>query len=135
MRPELRVHRAIAAGVFQGLFDESLYALVAGKVAIDIGSCFRLRNAKLRRQSKGGDAIHDSKVDGLGAIARLLVHGAGRNAEDFAGRKSVDVVVLLIGPDQKRIAAEVRQKAQLDLRVVGGEEVPVAWNCRKRMPP
>ena len=45
------------------------------------------------------------------------------DAEDFAGRERVNVDVFRVGAHQQRIAAEVRQQAQLDLRVVGGEQL------------
>jgi hypothetical protein len=35
----------------------------------------------------------------------------------------VNVLVVLVGAHQQRIAAEVRQQAQLDLRVIGGEQL------------
>ena len=65
----------------------------------------------MRREAKCRDAIHNAEVDGLGAVARFLVHGFGGNTEDFAGGEGVDVLVLLVGARQQWVATEVREKS------------------------
>ncbi len=45
------------------------------------------------------------------------------NAEDLAGGERVNIDVLRVGAHQQRIAAEMREQTQLDLRVVGGEQL------------
>ncbi len=114
---------ALAARLLQGFLDECSDSLVARKIALDIGLGLGLRNAQLRGQTEGGDSVDDAEVHGLGAVARLLVHGVDGHAEDFAGGEGVNIDVFCIGAHQQRIAAEVRQQAQLDLRVVGGEQL------------
>ena len=46
-----------------------------------------------------------------------------RNAEDLRRGRAVDVLLLLEGLDQGLVAREVRQDAQLDLRVVRDDEL------------
>src|SRR5581483_395575 len=120
---EERAYKAIFPRLRQRLFDERFYTFIPSEVALDISFRFRLRNAKLRRQSEGGDAIDDTEVHGLGAIARLLVHGIDRDAEDLTSRERVDVDLFGIGAHQQRIATEMREQPQLNLRVVGGKEL------------
>ena len=45
-----------------------------------------------------------------------------RNAEDLRGGERVDVVAAAVGFDQQRIAREVSEQAQFDLRIIGGEQ-------------
>jgi hypothetical protein len=59
----------------RGFFNKRSHALVARKVALDVGFRLGLRNAQLRGQAECGDTVDDAEVDGLGAIAGLLVHG------------------------------------------------------------
>ena len=44
------------------------------------------------------------------------------DAVDDGGRHGVDVLAPRESIDQERLAAHVRQQAQLDLRIVGGDE-------------
>ena len=94
---EERAHDARLARGFQSLFDERFHAGVAREVAVDVGARFGLRNAQLRGQAEGRDAVDDAEVDGLGAVAGLLVHSGGGYAEDFAGGEGVNVFVVLVG--------------------------------------
>ena len=96
---------------------------IARKVALDVSAGLLLRNAQLRGQAEGRDAVDDAEVDGLGAVAGLLVHGGGRHAEDLAGGEGVNVFVVLVGARQQRIAAEVSQQTQLDLRIIRREQL------------
>ena len=45
-----------------------------------------------------------------------------RNAEDLRGGERVNVVAAAVGFDQQRVVREVREQAQFDLRIVGGEQ-------------
>ena len=45
-----------------------------------------------------------------------------RNAEDLRGGEGVDVVAAAVGLDQERVAREVGEQAEFDLRVIGGEQ-------------
>ena len=79
--------------------------------------------SQLRGEPEGGDSVDDAEVDGLGAIARFLVHLFDGDAEDFARGERVDVDVFRVGAHQQRIAAEMREQPQLNLRVVGGKQL------------
>ena len=73
-------------------------------------------------EPEGREAVDDAEVDGLGAAAVLGVDFAGGHAEDLRGGEGVDVVAAAVGLDQQRVGGEVGEQAQLDLRVVGGEQ-------------
>ena len=120
---EERTHTAGFARGFESLFDKRFDARVALEVAVDVGLSFAHRNAELRSQAEGRNAVDNAEVDGLGAVAGLLVHSGGGHTEDFAGGEGVNVFVVLIGAHEERIAAEVGEQAQFDLGVVGGEQL------------
>ena len=118
------------ARLLEGSIDELPNALVAREIAIDVGLGFGLRNAQLRGQPEGGNSVHDAEVHRLGTIARLLVHGFGGNAEDLAGGERMNIDIFRVGAHQQRIAAEMRQQPQLDLRIVGGEQLRARRGCK-----
>ena len=45
-----------------------------------------------------------------------------RNPEDLRGGQGVNVVAAAVCFDQQRIAGEVREQAEFDLRIIGGEQ-------------
>ena len=115
------------AGLREGLLDEGADACVAVEVGFDVGLGGLLIDAEVGGEAERGDAVDDAEVDGLGAVAGLLVHGFRSDAEDLAGGEGVDVEVVLVGVDEQRVLGEVRHEAELDLGVVGGEEDVVCW--------
>ena len=60
------------------------------------------------------------------ASAHLGRHLLGRDAEDDRRGLAVNVAALAERLDEAGIAREMRHEAQLDLRVVGDEELPAA---------
>ena len=59
------------------------------------------------------------------AIAALRLRDLGfRHLEDLGGDGGVDVAVLGERRPQRLVAAEVGEQPQLDLRVVGGDQLP-----------
>ena len=61
----------------------------------------------------------------LTALARRRCSAStisGGHAEDLARGEGVDVFAAAEGVDEQRVLGEVREQAQLDLRVVGGEQ-------------
>ena len=112
----------VAADGFEGAVDEGADAGVALEVLLDVGAGLALVDAELRGEAEGRDAVDDAEVDGLGAVARLLVELGDGDAEDLRGGEGVDVLAGAVGVEQERVLREVGHEAQLDLRVVGGEE-------------
>src|SRR5262249_2440048 len=80
---------------------------------------------EILREAEGGDPVDDPEVDHLrdralarGERGRILV-------EDLGSSGPMDVLAALERLAQLRLAGDVREDAQLDLRVVAGEQ-PVA---------
>ncbi len=118
-----RAHRTLLARLLQCPFYECFNACVAGKIPFDISPGLSLRNAQLRGKAECRNPVNDAKIDRLRPSTRHLVHGLGWNAKDFTSRKCMNINVFRVGLPQQRIAAEMRQQAQLNLRVVGREQL------------
>ena len=84
----------------------------------------RLLDAELLGQAKRREAVDDAEVDDLGDAAVLGRLRHGSDAEDFLRGARVDVLAGAKGFDEDRILGEMREDAQLDLRVIGGEQRP-----------
>ena len=82
---------------------------------------------RLLRQAERREAVDDAEVDDLGGAAMLggLRHRA--DAENFLRGARVDVLAGAKGFDQHGVFGKMREDAQLDLRVVGGEQRPAGF--------
>ena len=78
---------------------------------------------KLRREPEGGDAVDDAEVDRLGAAPHVRVHAFDRHAEHLGRGHRVDVEPVLERFHELRDVGHVREHAELDLAVVGGDEL------------
>ena len=85
---------------------------------------FFLRDAEAFGEAEGALAVDDAEVDGFGAAALGGGDFVERHAEDLAGDDRVDVFVAVEGGAHRCVLRVVGQDAQLDLRVVGGEQLP-----------
>ena len=74
------------------------------------------------REPEGGDAVDDPEVDHLGHVALVLRQLRALLAEHLGGRRRVDVLARREGLAELRLAGDVREDPQLDLRVVGREQ-------------
>ena len=119
---EESAHAAVPARGLQVLGHPGRDPGIARQVVLDVASGLALRYAQLRGQAEGGLPVDDAEIDGLGAAAHLLVDICGRHMEDLAGRAQVDVLVLAEGLGKGLVARDVGQHAQVDLRVVGGDQ-------------
>ncbi len=68
------------------------------------------------------DAVDDPEVDHLGNVALILRQLRRLLAEHLRSRRGVDVLVAGERISQARLAGDVREDAQLDLAVVGGDQ-------------
>ena len=96
--------------------------------------CLRLlaRDLEVLREPEGGDAVDDPEVDHL--RDRAL---AGRErrwilAEYLRGGRAMDVLAPLERLAQLRLAGDVGEDAQLDLRVVGREQLRALLGDERR---
>ena len=115
---------AFLANLGDGRFDELLHAGVALEIGFDVFFRLAAGDAQLRGEAEAADAVHDAEVHGFGVAAQLRGHGHGADAEDFGRGAGVDVLAFGEGVEQDRVARHVRQQAQLDLRIVGDDELP-----------
>ena len=81
-----------------------------------------LGDADVLRQREGGLAVEQGVVDDLRPPAQLVRVESAVGAEDVQRRPVVDVLAPFEGVLQVAVAGEVRQHAQLDLRVVGRDQ-------------
>src|SRR5207247_2815845 len=106
-------HRAIEPGPDPGeacevLLDESLRVI--------------LGEAELSGESERPLPVDRGEVDRLGAGSHVRGDLVLRHVEDDRRRLAMNVPALLEGFDERRVAREMGQEAQLDLGIVGREE-------------
>ncbi len=119
---EHRAHHAGRAAVLERLLDEAAHAREAREVGVDELLRGLLRHADVLGQREGGLAVEQRVVDDLGAAPQLVAVEAALGPEHLERRLVVDVVAAREGRGQRLVARQVRQHAQLDLRVVGRDE-------------
>ncbi len=121
--PEQRLHIEMLAAERLGGIHVAADAGEALEIAVDVVRRLAARDAELRREPEGGDAVDDAEIDRLGAPADHRVHALDRHAEHFRRGHGVDVEPVGEGLDELRDVGDVREHAQLDLAVVGGDEL------------
>src|SRR5204862_8305967 len=80
------------------------------------------RELEVPREAEGGDAVEDPEVEQLCNIACVLRERGRSLAEHLGGRARMDVLPAREGLAQLRRPGDMREDAQLDLRVVGRDE-------------
>ncbi len=119
---EQGANEAVPLGLLDRSGDEVLHVREAGEVGVDVGLGLLARNVQLVGEPERGDAVDDPEVDGL-RLAPLVLRQRGLVlAEHLGCRRGVDVVAARERLAQLRLARDVGEDAQLDLRVVGGDE-------------
>ena len=107
------VHRAVQIGAHPRI-----------RLEVGVDHLARLGHGDLERLREAVRllAVHDAEVHGLRAAAKLGRHLVDRHAEHARGGLGMEVLALVEGRHQMRVAGEVREQAQLDLAVVHREE-------------
>ena len=113
-----RLHEPFLLGALDRPLDESRHAGKAIQVGVDEVLCLLARDVEPVGQAVIGEAVDDPVVDHLGLGAHRCVQLPGRHAEDLGGRRRVHVLAALEDLAQDRLVGDVREHAQLDLRVV-----------------
>ena len=119
---EQRLDVAPLPGLGDCAVEPGAHAGEAAEVLLNERARLVLRDAQLAGQREGALPINGGEVDRLGPRAHLRGHLLLGHAEDDGRCLAVDIPALSEGGDKGRIAGEVGQKPQLDLRVVGGQE-------------
>ena len=94
----------------------------AGEVGVDELLRRLLRHADVLGQRERRLAVEQRVVDDLRAAPQLVRIEAAVLAEHLERRAIVNVLAAGKGGDQRLVAGQVREHAQLDLRVVGGDQ-------------
>ena len=68
------------------------------EILLDIAAGLVPPDAELVGQTKGGDAVDNTEIDGLGAAADHRIHPGNRDAEHFRGGHGMDVDAVFKGP-------------------------------------
>ena len=95
-----------------------------------------MRNAELVGQAEAGNAIDDAEIDRLGPAAHFGRHVLHRHAENLRRRHGVNVEIVGKGFFQFRNIGDMRQQPQLDLAVIGADQLCAlgaikAWRMRR----
>ena len=121
-RPNIVLTTPVRARVRERLVDEAAHAREAGEVGVDELLRRLLRDADVLGQRERGLAVEQRVVDDLRAPPQLVRIEAAVRAEHLERRAIVDVLAAGECGDQRLVAGQVREHAQLDLRVVGGDQ-------------
>ncbi len=119
---EHRLDIAVALGLGDALFEEGRDAGEALLVAVDDLRGLGVGDAEAPSEAEGGDAVDDAEVDHLRAAALVLGDLLERDAMDLGGDGGVDVLPFEEGLDERGVARQMGEDAELDLGVVGGDE-------------
>src|SRR3989449_9229168 len=94
------------------------------EVVSDVALRLLLVDLRRLREPEGRDAVEDREVGALGDRPLERRPLRGRDPDPLRGRAPVDVLTTPERLDDRRIAREMGEDAELDLGVVGGDEPP-----------
>jgi len=122
--PEHGLDVAVLVRLGAGAVHERLHPRVAGEVQVDVLLGSAAFDLELLRQAECRHAVDEAEVDCLGRAAQVVSHGLRRHPEHLGGGGAVHVGAGGERLAQALVLRQVRHDAQLDLRVVGGEQRP-----------
>ena len=115
-----------------GVLNESLDARVQLEVGADVFLRLLAIDSEIGGQAERRLSVHDPEVDGFGVAAHLGGHHQRRNSKHFGGGARVNVLAIAKRGHQNRIARHVRQQPQLDLRIIGDDQLPALARDKRR---
>src|SRR5690606_1950264 len=92
------------------------------EITLDVIARLLTRDAKLIGEAESRNTVDDAEIDRLRPAADGRVHARDRHAEHFARGHGVNVEPIGKGFLQRVDIRDMREKAQLDLAVIGGDE-------------
>ena len=119
---EQRLHVPVLTGEADAVVDERPDGREGGEVSVDQVLGFLAAQMQALREAEGRDAVHNAEVRRLGPSTLLPRHFGQRNAVDLRRGGGMDVVSVAEGLHEVSVLAEVRHDAELDLRVVRGDD-------------
>ena len=108
---EDRFYIAVLVRGLSRLFHVARNAGVTIKVAIDIGLRGTPFNAELFGQAKGTHTVDQTKVNGFGGAALVVIHFERHHTKYFSSRGAVNVFTLSKGAEQTVVSRQVRHDA------------------------
>ena len=120
--PEHGFHYSSPPRFLDGRVDVAAHLGEAGEVGVDERLRRFLGHADVLRQRERGFAVEQCVVDDLGAAPQFVLAETAVGAEHLERGAIVDVLAAAERLDQRVLARQVREHAQLDLRVVGRDE-------------
>src|SRR6185312_2597711 len=121
---EQRLHVPVLAREFDHRIQVESNAAEALEVLADESLRFGRLDAQLARQCAGTLSVNRREVDRLGARTHVRRHLFNRHVEDDRRRLSMDVSTGAEGVDECRVRGKMCEQPKLDLRIVGGDQLP-----------
>ena len=100
----------------------SRMAGILAEIGVDDVGGLGARDGEALAEAEGGDAVDDAEVHHLRGAAHVGGDVLRLDDEDLGGGDGVDVRVVLEGLDHGGVLRERGHHAELDLRVVAGEQ-------------
>src|SRR5205823_4223364 len=122
--PEQRLHVPPLARLGDGPIEPGPHAGEPRKILRDELFRLLLGDAELAGEGERSLSVDRGEIDRLRPAAHLRRHLLLGHVKDARRRLAMDVPTLLEGPHERRVAGQVGEQPQLDLRVVGREEQP-----------
>ena len=129
---EQRGHVAVALRLLDRPRDEVLHVREPREVGVDVGLRLLARDLEVLREPERRDAVDDPEVDHLRDRALAGRQRRRIDAEHLGRGRAVDVLAARERLAQLRLAGDVREDAQLDLRVVGREQLRALLGDERR---
>ena len=130
---EKRRHESVPPGLIQHAVEILPDPLIFLKIAVDVSLGELLRDPKLPGEAERAHPVEDAEIDHLRLPPHVGIHHLGEDAEDVGRGPAVDVFAVGKCPSQRLVAGEVREDPELDLRIIGGEDLP-AGRRDERLP-
>ena len=121
---EQRFNIALLSRGELGLRQKVLHARKALEVFVDERLCLGHGHAGVAGQRERAHAIGDAEVDALGVAALHRRDAVERHVVHHGRSRGVNVLVARKGFLERGIVGQVRQDAQLNLRIVGADQPP-----------
>src|SRR5262249_30770315 len=114
---------AVALRLLDRALDEVLHVREAREVRVDVLLRLLAWDLEVLREAERGDPVDDAEVDHLRHRALRRRQLRRLDAEHLDRGRRVDVLAALEGLAELRLAGDVGEDAQLDLRVVRREQL------------
>ena len=126
-------HVFMLPGKGDGLGDVAVHIGIFGEIVLDNRLRIIVGDPQPPGQPKAGDAVDDPEIDFLGLTPLLRRHLLRRHSKYRRGGGTVDILSLLEGLAQPRIAGNMRHHPQFDLGIVGRKDHPSRRGGNKRL--